>query len=345
MVPVARAFRDGCVEPRDLQVGVRGWWPIPLHVHQPRWRPSVSDLQRLGQLVGELTGPNVAQRCLKLLALIVNVAVAREAGFSLELEESVVEHLVIDVDLAHLGLHPFLLFAFELLRILLLHHRGTDLLDAGGLDELWKLERRLLYTALSHEKFALLAPMLWHRDRVAVALEMDEQPGVGCSDIPLLDNLWLAHQLLQLGDREPLQLLLLLLRHLRLLLLLRTPLLLDGLLLALLALTSATRSSPKQLLGRGEGTEDPRHLRQCGVERHVVPHGDILHLHARISRRRRAPCLLSHSFFFRSFRFVRLLFLFLTTVALSRFRRSDTTHVRLGVRVGRCDLGVGCVHR
>lgn len=56
----------------------------------------------------------------KLFALIVDLAQAGEVGLGLVLEEGVVQHLVVDVQLAHLGLHAVPLLLLQLLVLLLL---------------------------------------------------------------------------------------------------------------------------------------------------------------------------------------------------------------------------------
>lgn len=65
---------------------------------------------------GTMTYPS-----LKLLALIVDLPKAGEMGFGLVFEESVVKHLVVNVQLTHLGLHaiPLLLLQFLVLLFLL----------------------------------------------------------------------------------------------------------------------------------------------------------------------------------------------------------------------------------
>ena len=83
-------------------------------------------------------------------------------------------HLIIDINLSHLWLHLLLHLALELLILLLLQYRRADLLDAGRSDELGQLEGDLLDAALSHEELALLRPVLWDGDRVAVRFEVDE---------------------------------------------------------------------------------------------------------------------------------------------------------------------------
>ena len=57
--------------------------------------------------------------------------------------------LVINVQLAHLGLHALARFLLQLLRLGLLKVRLPHLADARGLDELGQLERRLLQATLA----------------------------------------------------------------------------------------------------------------------------------------------------------------------------------------------------
>ena len=63
---------------------------------------------------------NASYPGLKLLALIVQVAHDAEVGLALVLEEGVMEDLVVNVQLAHLGLHLVLLLLLQFL-ILFLH--------------------------------------------------------------------------------------------------------------------------------------------------------------------------------------------------------------------------------
>mmetsp|Transcript_7489 Transcript_7489/g.19479 ORF Transcript_7489/g.19479 Transcript_7489/m.19479 type:complete len:515 (+) Transcript_7489:672-2216(+) len=337
VVPVRRAVGDGRVQARDLQVGVRRRRPIPLHIDQPRRRSAVGDLQRLGQLVGEHSGSLLAQRHLKLLALIVDVAVAREVRLRLELEKGVVQHLIVDVNLAHLGLHALLLLALELLRVLLLHDRRADPLDARRGNELGQLEGRLLDTALAHQKLPLLAPVLWHGDRVAVRFEMHKQPRVGCSHVPLLDHFRLGDELLELSDGEALELLLLLLRHLRVLLLL---LLLGALVLralVLLLLRLAVRGAPlaQQLLRRVELAKHVRQLGERRREREILAHRHVFDLDALLDGRRAATrlgilCCCSGRL---CSRLVGLALILFSSVALVGARGGDAVGVLVGVRL------------
>ncbi len=56
----------------------------------------------------------------KLFALVVDLAQAGEVGFGLVLEEGVMQHLVVNVQLAHLGLHAVPLLLLQLLVLFLL---------------------------------------------------------------------------------------------------------------------------------------------------------------------------------------------------------------------------------
>lgn len=63
---------------------------------------------------------NVSHPGLELLALVVQVAHDAEVGLALVLEEGVMEDLVVNVQLAHLGLHLVLLLLLQFL-VLFLH--------------------------------------------------------------------------------------------------------------------------------------------------------------------------------------------------------------------------------
>ena len=57
---------------------------------------------------------------LKLLALVVDLSQACEMGLGLMLEEGIMQHLVVDVQLAYFGLHAIPLFLLQLFVLLLL---------------------------------------------------------------------------------------------------------------------------------------------------------------------------------------------------------------------------------
>ena len=56
----------------------------------------------------------------KLLALIVDLSQAGEVGLGLVLEEGIVQHLVVNVQLAYFGLHAIPLLLLQLLVLLFL---------------------------------------------------------------------------------------------------------------------------------------------------------------------------------------------------------------------------------
>ena len=56
----------------------------------------------------------------KLLALVVDLSQACEVGLGLVLEEGVMQHLVVNVQLAYFGLHAIPLFLLQLFVLLLL---------------------------------------------------------------------------------------------------------------------------------------------------------------------------------------------------------------------------------
>mmetsp|Transcript_53306 Transcript_53306/g.88566 ORF Transcript_53306/g.88566 Transcript_53306/m.88566 type:complete len:296 (+) Transcript_53306:532-1419(+) len=212
-VAKAGAGRDGRVEARDAEGGVRRRRAIALHVDQPRRRDkgtrafSRTHAESLTQFFGEVAGSSGLDIDLELLALIVELAVARELGLGLVLEEGVVEDFVVDVDLAHLGLRSLTRLLLHRLTALLVHDRLADLADAGALDKVRKTEGRLLDTTLALEVLSTLAPVTGHGHSVSVGLEEQEVLGVLAVDVMQLDEVWPGDSLLEDGDLLDLQLL------------------------------------------------------------------------------------------------------------------------------------------
>ena len=95
---------------------------------------------------------------LVLLALIVDFPDGGHLRFGLVLEKSVVKHLVVDVDLAHLRRGLILGLLLELLALLLLRVGVAELLDSGGLDERGKLPGQLL-----EPRFPCKNLRFWHQ--------------------------------------------------------------------------------------------------------------------------------------------------------------------------------------
>mmetsp|Transcript_12982 Transcript_12982/g.28101 ORF Transcript_12982/g.28101 Transcript_12982/m.28101 type:complete len:402 (-) Transcript_12982:2-1207(-) len=198
MVPVLGALRDRRVQPWDLEVRIRRRRPVALHVDQPRRGGVLVHAQGLLQRGAEVAGLLVHHLRLVLLALVVELVVPRELGLGHVLEERVVQHLVVDVELAHLGVRLLSALRLEPLLGLLLHDGLPNLGDSGGLDELRELEGRLLDAALAGHVLALAAPVLRDVDRVAVRLQVDQQARVGGCGVPDLDDVGAPHQGLQL---------------------------------------------------------------------------------------------------------------------------------------------------
>lgn len=139
------------------------------------------------------------QRCahLVLLALVVQVPVTRQLGLGLVLEEGVVQHLVVDVYLAHLGADALARLGLALLGGLLLHHRVADLRDARLRDELGQLEGRLLHAHLACQVLTDVAPVSGHGHAAAVGLQGHQQARVAGSHVVRLHHIRPRNELLQ----------------------------------------------------------------------------------------------------------------------------------------------------
>lgn len=147
--------------------------------------------------------------------------------------------LVVDVDLAHLGLDALSSLGLEGLAFLLLLDRiplgrdtrvgnetcagrGSALPHSSssraneGLTR--ELELSLLDSPLALEVVALLTPVGRDGDGVAVALDLDEEFRVGGRDVDPVDDFWLLDEAFELGDGEAVELALLALGDLSLLL-------------------------------------------------------------------------------------------------------------------------------
>mmetsp|Transcript_94714 Transcript_94714/g.273888 ORF Transcript_94714/g.273888 Transcript_94714/m.273888 type:complete len:521 (-) Transcript_94714:144-1706(-) len=203
MVAVLGPLRDRRIQPGDLEVRVRRRRTVALHVDEPRRRRPVCHAQRLLQGGTELPRPLVHHLRLVLLPLVVEVVVLGQLRLLGELEEGVVKHLVVDVQLAHLRMGPVAALPLQRLVRLLLQDGLTDLRNPCGLDEVGKLERGLLDAPLSRHVLALAAPMPRNSHGVSVGLQIDKQAWVGGGRIPDLDNIRPLHQGLQLCNRHP----------------------------------------------------------------------------------------------------------------------------------------------
>mmetsp|Transcript_136776 Transcript_136776/g.381242 ORF Transcript_136776/g.381242 Transcript_136776/m.381242 type:complete len:233 (+) Transcript_136776:1318-2016(+) len=202
MIAVLRALGDGRVEARDLEVGIGRWRPVALHVDEPRRRRTLRHAQRFLQRGAQLARPLGHHLGLVLLAFMVQVVVLGEFWLVGKLEEGIVENLVIDIELSHLRMYPVSALLLQRLGFLLLHDGLTDLRNASGLDEVGKLEGRLLHTALAGHVLALAAPVPGHVHGVAVRLEVHEEPRIGGRRVPHLHNVRPPDQRLQLSHRH-----------------------------------------------------------------------------------------------------------------------------------------------
>mmetsp|Transcript_12843 Transcript_12843/g.38241 ORF Transcript_12843/g.38241 Transcript_12843/m.38241 type:complete len:312 (+) Transcript_12843:803-1738(+) len=180
-------------------MGVGRRRPVALHVDEPRRRRAVGHAQRGFERGRERARPLLLQVHLELLALVVQLAVARHGGLRLPLEEGVVQHLVVDVHAAHLGRDAVPLQRRHLLLRVGLLDRAPDLLDARLRDELRQLPGLLLHAPLALEVAALVAPVARHGHGVPRRLEEHEQLGVAGRDVVRLHDLGVGHGLLELG--------------------------------------------------------------------------------------------------------------------------------------------------
>ena len=174
-----------------------------------------------------------------------------------------------------------LLLGFELLSRLALHHRRADLGDARRLDELGQLERRLLDAALPLQKVPLLTPVLRHRHAIAVRFQHHEESWVGGRHVPLLHDLGPGHELLELGDGEPLKLPRLFARHLLIALLRFAVCRVSGCGLGFRICTIFS-NRVQQLLSALKSLEDAGEVCKRRVGRHFVVRRDVLDLDRRL---------------------------------------------------------------
>lgn len=78
----------------------------------------------------------------KLLALIVDLPQAGEVGLGLVFEEGIMQHLIINIQLAHLGLHAVPLLLLQLLVLLfLLQGQGKEGHQTWGRTQVWVQSR------------------------------------------------------------------------------------------------------------------------------------------------------------------------------------------------------------
>lgn len=202
-----RARWDWRVQSCDFERRV-GWRrAVALHTDQPRRRGIGWDRERVLEFVRQIARPLLAQVGLELFAFVVELAKARHLWLGLVLEEGVVELLVVNVNLAHLGLDPLACLLLERRALLLLFDRVALCRDPRVGNEGGQLERRLLDASLALEVVALLGPVLRDRDCVPVRLDLDKQLRVCSRRVDPVDHLGLAHEALQVGDGQARELL------------------------------------------------------------------------------------------------------------------------------------------
>ena len=102
-----------------------------------------------------------------LLTFIVYVAMSRRFWLLLVLKERVMEHLVINVDFTHFGLHSLSHFLLQCFGLVCLRCLLPQLTDARLFNEIRQLEWYLVNTALILQISALLGPMARDRHRIS----------------------------------------------------------------------------------------------------------------------------------------------------------------------------------
>lgn len=120
-------------------------------------------------------------------------------------KERIVQLLIVDIDLAHLGLDPLPGLGLQFGRILLLFDRVPELHNPCILDKIRQVKGHLFDTALALEVLALLVPVHGDRDGVAVALELDQQVRVRGGHVDPVHDLGVLGHLLQDRDAHPVQ--------------------------------------------------------------------------------------------------------------------------------------------
>mmetsp|Transcript_58186 Transcript_58186/g.138549 ORF Transcript_58186/g.138549 Transcript_58186/m.138549 type:complete len:317 (-) Transcript_58186:79-1029(-) len=112
------------------------------------------------------------------------------------------QHLVVDVELAHFGVNLFSVLLLQGGLLVLLHDGLANLRNARGLDVLWKLEGGLLHTSLSCHVLPLAVPMARHSACVPVRLQVHQESWICSCCIPHLHDIGSFHQGLQLCHRD-----------------------------------------------------------------------------------------------------------------------------------------------
>ena len=101
-----------------------------------------------------------------LLSLVVNISKDGQVALGLVLEEGVVQHRVLDINLAQLRVHPFLHLLPHHLRAVPLAEWVSQLADASCFDEFRQFEHWFEDASFGLQEFRLLVPMSGHWDGV-----------------------------------------------------------------------------------------------------------------------------------------------------------------------------------
>ena len=150
-----------------LEVWVCRWRAIFLHSVEPGWRHTLLDAKSCAKRWTQMSWLEIFHAYFVLLTLIVYVAMSRRFRLLLILKECVMEHLVINVDFAHFGLHSLSHFLFQCFGLVCLSRLLPQLTDTRLFNEIGQLEGYLVYTALILQISALLGPVAGNRHRIS----------------------------------------------------------------------------------------------------------------------------------------------------------------------------------
>jgi len=103
--------------------------------------------------------------------LIIQITMNRHFWLCLPFEKSIMQLLIIDVDLSHFRSHTFTHFGFQCLLILFLLEGLSHLHNTSGLDKLWQIKWRLFYASFPLQILAFKAPVPWYSYCVSCCLQ------------------------------------------------------------------------------------------------------------------------------------------------------------------------------
>lgn len=105
-------------------------------------------------------------------------AVVGHVGLGLVAKERFVQHLIVDVDLAHLGLHFLLQLLLQRALSILIRLVLPDVCNSGRCNKCWEFPQGLFETTLALQICPALAPVRRDGHCVGIGLEVDEQFGI-----------------------------------------------------------------------------------------------------------------------------------------------------------------------